>query len=489
MQCWHAAEERLGVDVCLTEKNLESAPECPHGPMLLFRRFYKDGRLPQKFYACSAARDRKDCSFFQWEGEKVSEARSKAHKEIVKASREPFIQTCERYKNIFHAPGDLKMKKCYFCHSCGLLFLPEGKEKHQAHDYEQAGDLSKPTAILRPRENEKTQAQYLFSRKATEFLVSMLKDLGFKNVLCVGTPRIHEEIQASVKTPGSLDSLLLDIDFRYAQFFPTSSFCWYNMFNHFFFGNHASRELFNSFLRRDDLVLVMDPPFGGLAEVLSVSIKKIWEVWRQSLLDDETDKELPTIWIFPYFLEPQIKAVLPSLAMLDYKVDYENHPHFKGKNMKGSKRGSPVRIFTNINPADVVLPSAEGYRFCKSCRRYVAPENVHCKKCGGCMSKDGRQYVHCDMCGTCVKPGRQHCMTCDRCETEGHQCNRSGIDTAACHICGGLGHKRRNCPNSPLVSSKKRIHKHSDGTRIDYKKKKQKAQGAQRNKQKIKKTA
>ena len=31
--------------------------------------------------------------------------------------------------------------------------------------------------------------------------------------------------------------------------------------------------------------------------------------------------------------------------------------------MKGSKRGSPVRIFTNINPADVVLPSTGGYRY------------------------------------------------------------------------------------------------------------------------------
>ena len=30
-QCRHVAEERLGVDVCLTEENLESAPECPHG--------------------------------------------------------------------------------------------------------------------------------------------------------------------------------------------------------------------------------------------------------------------------------------------------------------------------------------------------------------------------------------------------------------------------------------------------------------------------
>ena len=32
------------------------------------------------------------------------------------------------------------------------------------------------------------------------------------------------------------------------------------------------------------------------------------------------DKELPTLWIFPYFMEPHVKAALPSLTMLDYKV-------------------------------------------------------------------------------------------------------------------------------------------------------------------------
>lgn len=31
MQSRKVAEERLGVDVCLTEEILESAPECPHG--------------------------------------------------------------------------------------------------------------------------------------------------------------------------------------------------------------------------------------------------------------------------------------------------------------------------------------------------------------------------------------------------------------------------------------------------------------------------
>ena len=54
------------------------------------------------------------------------------------------------------------------------------------------------------------------------------------------------------------------------------------MFNHFFFGNQSSAEVFSSFIKREGLVIVMDPPLGGLAEVLSASVKKIWAVWRQS---------------------------------------------------------------------------------------------------------------------------------------------------------------------------------------------------------------
>lgn len=474
MQSSHAAKKRFGVDVCLTKENLAAAPECPHGPMLLFERFFKDGRPPCRFYACSATRDRKDCSFFQWEGEKVSEVRNKAHKEMIEASRLPFREACNKYKDIFDALDNLHpiRKKCLFCHSCGLLFVPKEKEKHQTHDYEQAGDLCKPTEILRPRENEKTQAQYFFSRKATQFIASILKDLGFKNVLCVGAPRLHEEIQCSQTSDDHLDSLLLDIDYRYGQFFPSSKFCWYNMFNHFFFGSQISEKAFQTFVRSEGLVLVMDPPFGGLAEVLAGSVKTIHDEWRKAHSIEEKDKELPTMWIFPYFMELHIKAVLPSLTMLDYKVDYDNHPHFKSKQMKGSKRGSPVRIFTNINPADVVLPSAEGYRFCKSCNRYVAPENIHCNKCNGCMSKDGRQYVHCEMCDTCVKPGLEHCITCDRCETKGHSCKRSA-DAGACHICGELGHKRKDCPTrSSEPPEKRRKQKHPDGAQIGSSKEK-----------------
>lgn len=141
------------------------------GPMLLFERFYKDGRVPQRFYACSAARGRKDCSFFQWEGEKVSDVRKKVHKEMVKASRQPFLEACERYKNIIHVSDGFPKEQCLFCHSCDLLFLPKEVEKHISHDYEQAGDLAKPTMIMRPRENEKTQAvsPFIFY---TEFMCS-----------------------------------------------------------------------------------------------------------------------------------------------------------------------------------------------------------------------------------------------------------------------------------------------------------------------------
>lgn len=41
------------------------------GPTLLFEKACRGGEEARRFYACAACRDRKDCSFFQWEGEKV----------------------------------------------------------------------------------------------------------------------------------------------------------------------------------------------------------------------------------------------------------------------------------------------------------------------------------------------------------------------------------------------------------------------------------
>lgn len=100
------------------------------------------------------------------------------------------------------------------------------------------------------------------------------------------------------------------------------------------------------------------------------------------------DGDLPLMWIFPYFFEPRILDCLPSLTMLDYQVpevtlscplqptvnvssgqtvafvsdqvDYDNHPLYK--HGKTGRKQSPVRLFTNIPPRDVVLPEEEGYR-------------------------------------------------------------------------------------------------------------------------------
>lgn len=35
------------------------------------------------------------------------------------------------------------------------------------------------------------------------------------------------------------------------------------------------------------------------------------------------------MWIFPYFMEPMIIDSYSSMSMLDYKVDYDNHPLFQ----------------------------------------------------------------------------------------------------------------------------------------------------------------
>ena len=108
------------------------------------------------------------------------------------------------------------------------------------------------------------------------------------------------------------------------------------------------------------------------------------------------DNEIPTILIFPYFLEHQVNQNWKGFNMLDYKVDYDNHPVYKNRNhsnIRASKRQSPVRLFTDIEPSKIILPKEEGYRFCQECNLYVARENIHCYKCNKCPSKVRGVYI------------------------------------------------------------------------------------------------
>lgn len=89
----------------------------------------------------------------------------------------------------------------------------------------------------------------------------------------------------------------------------------------------------------------MDPPFGGRVESLAQTVKTLNTLYKKM---NNVKTDLPVFWVFPYFMEPQIKNSLPEFTMMDYKVDYDNHSLFKNA-PKGRNFGSPVRIFTNID--------------------------------------------------------------------------------------------------------------------------------------------
>ncbi|XP_020557630.1 zinc finger CCHC domain-containing protein 4 isoform X2 [Oryzias latipes] len=447
------SSDGLGFEPVLPEAGT-AAPWCPHGPTLLFQKASKGTRRGRSFYACSACRDRKDCSFFQWADEKVSESRLQA-REAERRSQTPRFtqQECQDRLQVF---TNLPAREQKFCVDCQLLLLPDEHRTHSAHRTTAVLDvqLRTPSLLLRPLDNKKSHAQFMFSQRSADFLLDALTALGFRKVLCIGTPRLHEAIQLRnlKQDQEPVKSLLLDIDFRYAQFYSGEEFCHYNMFNHHFFDGRAASDVLDAFIREDDgkkVVMVADPPFGGLVKPLAGSFSLISQTWRagqrwragHSSADGHT--EMPMLWIFPYFFEPRILDCLPSFTMLDYQVDYDNHPLYK--HGKSGRKQSPVRIFTNISAKTVVLPKEEGYRFCSACQRYVSPLNKHCARCNICPSKDGREWRHCPACEKCVKPSWKHCPLCSRCALPDHPCG-PGPQREGCFGCGSLQHKRRTCP-------------------------------------------
>ncbi|XP_068925085.1 rRNA N6-adenosine-methyltransferase ZCCHC4 isoform X2 [Petaurus breviceps papuanus] len=421
---------KSGVEVLVPQDTSDPPPQCPHGPTLLFVKVNQGKEEARRFYACSACRDRKDCNFFQWEDEKLSEARLAA-REIYNRHRQPPLshkQYVERYWKFIELP--LSQRK--FCQRCQQLLLPDDWEKHCDHQVLcdiSIAQLKRPSQLLYPLENKKTNAQYLFTDRSCQFLLDLISTLGFRKVLCVGTP-------------------------RYSQFYTEETFCHYNMFNHHFFDGKAALEICRKFLQEDKgvgLILVTDPPFGGLVESLAVTFRKLMDMWREEQSPDNNSKELPLFWIFPYFFESRILQFFPSFSMLDYQVDYDNHALYK--HGKTGRKQSPVRIFTNIPPNKIILPAEEGYRFCAMCQRYVSLENQHCDICNSCTSKDGRRWKHCLLCKKCVKPSWIHCSICNYCALPNHSC----ADVKdGCFKCGEADHKRTTCPN---FSTSKRANK------------------------------
>lgn len=98
-----------------------------------------------------------------------------------------------RYQSFIQLP--LTQRK--FCRSCQQLLLPVDWREHGEHQL--LSDISitqlrRPSQLLYPLENKKTHAQYLFTDRSCQFLAGLLATLGFRRVLCVGTPR-YEPLQ------------------------------------------------------------------------------------------------------------------------------------------------------------------------------------------------------------------------------------------------------------------------------------------------------
>uniref|UniRef100_A0A8C1ZSD8 Zinc finger, CCHC domain containing 4 n=1 Tax=Cyprinus carpio TaxID=7962 RepID=A0A8C1ZSD8_CYPCA len=436
-----------GIEVIIQNERDKTAPRCPHGPALLFEKTGNGEEKGRRFYACSACRDRKDCNFFQWADEKISEARMLAREEQNRSKMPLFSH--QEYSSRFREFVSLPLEQRRFCVDCQLLILPEERATHAKHkalsEDTTVQRLKRPSLLLCPLDNKKSNAQYLFADRSCHFLLDMLLGLGFQKILCVGTPRLHEVIKLlnmEGKSP-KMKSLLLDIDYRYCQFYGQDEFCRYNMFNHHFFDDEEAVTFFQGFLREEEgakVVMITDPPFGGLVKPLANSFSQMAITWKNQNKVSNAG-QMPMIWIFPYFFESRILECFPSFSMLDYQVDYDNHPLYK--HGKTGRKQSPVRLFTNLSPKDIILPEDEGYRFCSVCERYVSAGNKHCPKCDTCPSKDGREWRHCDECGRCVKPSWRHCSSCGHCALPDHPCGQS---QTGCFNCGSQKHKLRTCP-------------------------------------------
>jgi len=403
-------DRHKATEIVLTPPGV-AVPVCPHGPTVLFRRG------GEAFFACSAYRDRKDCAFYVAKNEDSAasvrkwSARARdwleGREEVIQRNREATLEA--------------EPMRAQYCHTCDLLLSGAGLPHPPEHDLSAVLPGARPTDVLRQKAGSKREAQFHFSEVSLKVIVSTVAASGSHHVLCLGAPTVYHSL-----TRSGLHALLLDIDWRLSAFYSDEDWCWYNMFNHHFFLGTKSKNVYLEFLKaaRKDLVIVLDPPFGGRTELLGHCLTRIAGDWRE-----QSGQKAPrVIWIFPYFSEGKIKRACPEVQMSDFQVEYDNHGEFSAAGR--SKKGSPVRIFTDLPLAAIDLSVVGGgkYRKCSDCNGiWTLATAQHCRFCGRCVARDGGRYKHCRECGHCVKESWRHCRKCGRCALPGKCCQENKL--------------------------------------------------------------
>ena len=404
----------------------------------------------------SAYRNRKECPLYvveekPWSDEKIQNRVSVYNEERIAMKWYIPLKKRSEHVQIIRAA-----KNQHFCQTCNCLVVePDEPGLHNDHTVIKVNykSVTNPTSLLSPLTSNQGNAQFIFSEKSAKFFLDLFSDGAYSHVLCIGTPRIHEIVSTQSK---KISSMLLDLDDRFVQFYPPTSFQHYNLSVNYFF-EKSGKKYFEKFLKKAKKVaIVVDPPFGAMARVVNDCFEKL----KDDIAKVGGDISISMYWIYPHFLSKHISEVQPSLKMCHFPIEYDNHPVFKAGN---NYTKSPVRIFTNRPLAEIAL-SEDDFRLCKKCVAWVAKDVTHCKKCRGCPAVN-RASRHCDECERCVAVAYRHCNACTGCRPESHHCKPPSL----CHRCKEPGHKRMECPKVDK-DNKKDIEVEDFGDKQDAKK-------------------
>ncbi|XP_065318441.1 rRNA N6-adenosine-methyltransferase ZCCHC4-like isoform X1 [Gordionus sp. m RMFG-2023] len=370
---------------------------CSHGPTLKFLR--KSDGEEKYFYSCSAYRSRKECAFFKWSTDKISNQYKGRWLDDYRTFKKLGIPHNKRFK-LYQNMLKNGSKAYKICNTCNII-IGHDQNIHIKHVTKPTCTINetkindnKSISTLIPIQQDKKEAQYHFSQETIKFIEHIINKI--------------------------------DIDPRLTYFWNANHFAHYNFCNNHFF-NPKGRVYYENFLMNncnikndDPLLIIMDPPFGVLIEVLANSLDFIIKNAKKVILTNNytsMGNDMHILLANPYYMKNYISKYMKNLEMLEFKVTYDNHK----KNGMNDILKSPIRLFTSIPLSEISLTPdlLLNYKICDKCNKMVCRATWHCQICRTCPINisSTKQYKHCHApsCDTCVKPSFVHCAACDKC--------------------------------------------------------------------------